>query len=290
MTFDELHKEREKAFCAAFQIPYPYVPPPSKFSPIIDPREILVLSDPHEPYAAEYVYQDALANHHTAAMVVVPGDLGDYYSKSRFKKPKPGNFRDEVRAVFYRMEWLSQHWHTVKIMLGNHDNRPEKKIQNLLDADPELLILTEQNLLLHLACYFPNIEIVQHRIENTSLGLTYLWQFGDMVFTHGEISRAQPTATLEYISNWLHRWGELAGIKDYRLICQGHNHQSLKRDVDGETWMMLPAISDPFSLGSEYVWSGRLYRWPPVVGYSVLYHDEGRVSTNECTNIVLRTR
>ena len=221
--------------------------------------------------------------------MIVPGDLGNYYSKSRFKKPRSGNFRNEVLAVFRRMEWLSEYWPRVKVMQGNHDNRPEKKIQNLLDVDPELLILTEANLLEHLACYFPNVEIVKHQITHTGIGLTYIWQFGDMVFTHGEISRAQKTATMDYISQWLHKWRHLAGFKPYRFIGQGHNHQAMKVDEDGECWMMFPTCSDPYSFGMEYVWGGKMYRHPPVQGYAVLFHDEGVCSTNECQNIVLRS-
>ena len=222
--------------------------------------------------------------------MLVPGDAGDYYSKSRFKKPKPGNFKEEVRSVFHRMEWLSQHWPTVKIMQGNHDNRPEKKIQNLFDVDPELLILTEANLLEHLACYFPNVEIIKHDIYNKGIGLTYIWQFGDMVFTHAEISRAQDSATMEYISNWLHTWRSLIGLKPYAFIGQGHNHQRYIGGRDGEMWMMFPTCSDPYSVGMEYIFQGKMYRRPPILGYSVLYHDEGICDTNACTNIVLRAR
>ena len=289
MNLSDLNQSRERAFCEAFNIPYPYVPPEPDYSPRRDERKILVLSDPHEPYGAEYVYREALRTDHDAGLVVIPGDMGDYYSKPRFRKTKPGSFRDEVRAVFYRMEWLSVHWPAVKIMLGNHDNRPEKKIQNLLDADPELLIFTEANLLKHLACYFHNVDIVEHQIVNKGMGLTYVWQFGDMIFTHAEISRAQDTATMEFISNWLHTWKGMLGLKPYRFIGQGHNHRNLLTGRDGETWMMFPTCSDPYSLGMEYIWQ-RMYRKPPAVGYSVLYHDEGVCSPNECHNIVLRSQ
>jgi predicted phosphodiesterase len=133
MTIDEMHHERERAFCDRFQIPFPYVPPESDFHSDPDPRKILCLSDPHEPYSSPIVFDHALAHHHDAAMLVIPGDMGDYYSKSRFKKSQPGKFADEVIAVFRRLEWASQHFQTVKVMLGNHDNRPEKKIQTLLE-------------------------------------------------------------------------------------------------------------------------------------------------------------
>lgn len=291
MNLDDLNKERELAFCEMFTIPFPYIPPEPLYSKTVDERKILVLSDPHEPYGAEFVYADALNNHGDAALLVVPGDLGDYYSKSRFRKNQSADFREEVRSVFKRMEWMSAHFRSVKIMMGNHDNRPEKKIKDLLNVDPELLIFTELNLLKHLSCYFHNVEIVEHRIAKTRLGVTYIWQMPetDIVFTHAEISRAQKSATLEYISNWLHKSRHFLGIKDYRVIVQGHNHQSMKTDEDGETWMMVPTASDPYSLGFEYILQ-RMYKTPPVIGYTVLYHDNGVCDTNASHNIVLRAQ
>jgi hypothetical protein len=288
VTLEEMHHERERAFCEAFNIPFPYIPPEKRFSPDVEAGKILVLPDPHEPYGAQFVFDDALENHWNSEMVIVPGDLGDYYSKSRFRKTRPGNFRAEVMSVFLRLEWLSTHWRTVKVMLGNHDNRPEKKIQDILNVDTELLILTELNLLQHLACYFPNIEVVGHRIKSTGIGLTYLWQFGDMIFTHAEISRAQESATMEYVSNWLHTWRHMIDLKPYTFIGQAHNHGQYNGGRDGEKWLMFPTASDPYSVGMEYVYQGRMYKKPPVVGYSLVYHDNGSCRHNECRNIVLR--
>jgi predicted phosphodiesterase len=283
-----MHHERERAFCDRFKIPFPYVPPESMFHPNPNPRKILCISDPHEPYSAEYVFDDAMAFHHDASMLVIPGDCGDYYSKSRFKKTHPGDFPKEVFAVFKRLEWASQRFRSVKVMLGNHDNRPEKKISTLLELDVELKILTEQNLLLHLACYFPNVELVGHTVKGEGIGLTYIWQYGDMTFLHAEISRAQSSATMEWLSGWLHEWGHLLKLQPYRVIFQGHNHQSMKKDVDGETWLQIPTASDPYSLGMEYIYT-RMYKHPPVVGYTVIHHDEGVCSTNETHNVVIRS-
>jgi len=289
MSLSDIHTEQEKAFLEAFNIPFPYVPPEPKFAEKIDPRKILVLADPHEPFSLQRVYDNALANHHDAAMVVIPGDLGDYYSKSRFKKTHYVSFRDEVEAIFHRMEWLSAHWPQVKIMLGNHDNRPEKAIQSLLQVDVELLILTEARLLHHMAAYFPNIEVVQHQIVNTGCGLTFLWPYGDILFAHVQISRTQASATTEYIDHWLYDWDGVFKLPKYRLLLQAHNHQSDKRDIDGRTLMLAPTASDIYSVAMEYARGPKPMKLPPATGYTVLYHDEGRVSTNECHNIILRS-
>jgi hypothetical protein len=183
------------------------------------------------------------------------------------------------------LEWLSCRWRRVILMLGNHDNRAEKKIADLFSVDTELLILTEQNLLKHLAAYFPNVEVVEHHILNTGIGLTYIYQWGDMLFTHAELSRAQSTAAMEYISNWCHRWRHVLKLEPYRMIIQGHNHQSLKKDVDGETWLMVPSAADPYSIGMEYIFASRMpTKNPPVTGYAVLTHIDGKCIPNLCNN------
>jgi len=289
MNLPKLYATREEAFCKRFNIPYPYVPPKRDFHKKPVAGKLAIMSDPHEPYISAEVPAHILAYHHDAEMLVIPGDLGDYYSKSRFARSHPGTFRDEVFAVFKRLEWASTHFRQVKVMLGNHDNRPEKKISSLLQVDVELLIFTETNLLEHLAAYFPNVEVVNHKIVREGVTLTYVWQFGDMIFLHGEISRTQSSATMEWLSIWLHRWQHFLKLKPYSVIFQGHNHQSMKQDIDGETWVQMPTSSDPYSLGMEYIHK-RMYKNPPVIGYTIAHHAEGKCDANRTYNVVLRSR
>ena len=268
-------EEGESKFFEYIKIPYPYQRPEPNFHADPNPDKILVLSDPHEPYGNEVVFQRALEVEHDAGMVIVPGDLGDYYSKSRFKKTKHKAFTDELRAVFLRIEWLSVHWQSVKIMLGNHDDRPEKKIGQLFSGEEELPIMTEQNLLKRFASYFPNVEIVGQQLDGSPKILTHIYQHGDIIFTHGELSRVQKTAAMEYISKYLRRWGKLIGLQPYRIIAQGHNHQDMKTSDGSEKWFMLPTSCDPLSDGMEYIFQPRMIGHPPAVGYSVFNQHEG---------------
>jgi predicted phosphodiesterase len=278
-------QEGEQKFFEFIGLPYPYQRPPTKFHPSPDLDKILSLSDLHVPYEHNGALNLALSSEANASVVVVPGDLGDYYSKSRFKKNRAVSFKDEVRAVFLRLEWLANHWPSVKIMVGNHDDRPEKTIGALFNGNESLLIMTEPNLLKYLASYFDNIEVVGHRIEG--LELTHIYQHGDIAFTHAEISRAQKTATLEYISNYLRKWEHALRLKPWKILAQGHNHSDLKTSRDGEKWFMLPTCSDPYSVGMEYIYSSRMIGSPPAIGYTVFMQHGGVTNYNLSHNIVI---
>lgn len=287
MNTDEYLEHKRREFLTEFNIPADYRMPEPEWENA-DPSKILVLSDPHEPYGHEGVYQMVEEKEKDAGILVVPGDMGDYYSKSRFKKRKRVRFEDEIRAVFYRIEWMSKHWRDVRIMLGNHDNRPEKKIQDLLVNDPDLLIMTEANLLTFLCSFFPNVEVVGQQLDGTQINLTHFYQLGDIVFTHGELSRVQKTATLDYISRYLHNWGHLINLGPFRVIAQGHNHHDLKTTYGREYWFMLPTCSDPFSTGMEYVYQPRMVpREPPSVGYSVFFQENRHTDFNASHNVIL---
>ena len=151
-------EEEEAKFFKYMEIPYPYNLPSSNWSSNIDKTKILSLADPHCPYVAQFVLYIAEERHRDAAILVVPGDVGDYYSKSRFRKTRHQAFKDELRSVFRFIEWAATNWSDVRLMIGNHDPRPEKQISNIFAGNTELLIMTEQNLLGRLASYFDNVR------------------------------------------------------------------------------------------------------------------------------------
>jgi predicted phosphodiesterase len=277
--------EVEKEFQEFLGLTYPYEARPFIQTQPIDPEKILVFADPHEPYSNEAVFMSGWALHDNASVVLVAGDLGDYYSVSRFRKTRHKEFRDEVRSIFRRMEWLSQCWPDVRVMIGNHDNRPEKLIQDTLPTG--LQILTERNLIKRLAEYFPNVSVVGQQLDGTGTSLSHIYQLGDAVFCHGELSRKQNTAILEYISNYLHRWGPTLNLKPWRVLCQAHNHRDDKTSKGREKWFMLPTACDAFSEGMEYIYGPRMIGEPPSVGYSVFYQKDGVTDYNRSHNFVI---
>ena len=211
--------------------------------------------------------------------------MGDYYSKSRFRKTRSFPFRDEVHAVFKRIEWLATHWPWVYIMIGNHDNRAEKQI---IDSCPvDLLVLTESNLLRHLAAFFDNVTVVGTQLDHTDINLSHIWQYRDTVFCHGEISRAQKTATLSYLSLYLHRWKTYLGLSEYRVIAQAHNHHAMMTQDGDEVHWMLPTACNPMSPGMEYIYGSRMVGTPPSVGYAKFCYSGNELDLNESHNFLI---
>jgi predicted phosphodiesterase len=287
MTSRQAHiKAEEEKFLLFLGRSYPYHPPRQELYKKPNPSKILVISDPHSPYENWKVLHHALENEHDAKTLIVPGDMGDYYSKSRFRKTRYVPFKDEARSVFSLMEWMASHWTDVRIMIGNHDNRPEKTIAALFDKNVDLLIMTETNLLSYFASFFPNVSIVGTQLDGTDFNLTHIYQYGDTIFTHGEISRVQLTATLEYISKYLRNWSKMLDLKPYHFIAQAHNHQDLKTSHGTEKWFSLPTAADPYGAGLEYIYGSRMYGTPPSLGYSVFYQDNGKTDYNRSQNKV----
>jgi len=273
---------------------YPYKRPKSSWGKAV-PDKILSIADPHNPYVSIKTLKAAERDEKDAALLIIPGDVGDYYSKSRFRKTRHWDFAQEVRAVFLFLEWAANNWRSVKIMLGNHDDRPEKQIMDIMGNDTDLLILTEQNLLLNLSTFFDNVEMVGTQIAGDPLddgrrhkvNLTHIYQHGDIVFTHGEKSMAQASSLMMGISQYLHRWKGLFGLKPYRIIAQAHNHADFRQTMGGEKWIQLPAACDPVSVGMEYIFSKRMVGTPPCTGYSIFYQSNGETDYNRSGNILL---
>lgn len=260
-------------------IGYPYRRPKSQWCKKPDRTKILTLNDPHRPYQNPVVHEHIEAKEKDAGMFFCGGDWGDYYSKSRFRKTRHQKFSDELRSVFLGLEWASTHWQDVRIMIGNHDNRPEKHVVTRLNDSVDILIMTESNMLERLASHFDNIKIVGTQLDKTDINLTHLYQLGDIIFTHVELGLKQNSATLDRVENSLTEWSETLQLKPFRVIAQSHNHRGTKEE-GRVTRFLLPTASNPFSVGFEYIYSSRMIGRPPVVGYANFYQSHGVTDTN----------
>lgn len=284
--------QAEKNFLEFIDVEFPYVPPKRKEHGY-NPNKILVIADPHEPYGNKQVYDSCLKLHQDAGVLIVTGDLGDYYSKSRFPKSRHQSFKEEVRSVFLRMEWFSQHWKSVKILVGNHDDRPEKKIQSLLADHPDLLILTERNLLQYMSMFFDNVEIVGIQIDLLGIGeihtklISHIYQYGDIIFTHAEKSNANHETLMQNISKYLRNWTNFLGLKPYTFIVQAHNHSEMRKTSGTERWFLTPTASYPKSIGFEYILHPKMFGSPPTVGYAVFHQYNGKTNYNESYNWIV---
>lgn len=286
-------KETVEKFLNYIGLQYPYKPPKQTLHKTLDPTKILYLADPHEPYGNPEVYKEAFDKHWDAKTVIIGGDLFDFYSQSRFEKTRVQPFRKELRAGFLRLEQLASKFDTILILAGNHDNRSEKTLVNLMQKSPELLEVFGYNILNFICDFFPNVKPVG--IELNLIGieerhkkvLTHIYQHGDIIFTHAERSNANRETLMKNISEYLRKWGAYLGLKSYSVIAQAHNHSDMKTTWGTERWFLTPCASSPYSVGFEYILHPSMKGSPPCVGYSVFHQENGKTDYNRSGNFLI---
>ena len=282
----ELAELKAKQFLEYMGVEYPYKPPPKQFHSSPNKNKSVIVADPHCPYETLAVRKEIEAKHKDAYWFRLAGDLWDFYTKSRFEKTKEVSFSGELRSGFFFMEWVSTHFTEAEFMIGNHDNRCEKMLLREI-ADPSLMMLTEQNLMAYMASFFDNINIVGQEIGGSKV-LRHIWQCGDVIFTHAEISNRQESSLLNKISQYLHEWKDVLKLKPYRVIMQAHNHVADNLPRGTEHWYSLPTASDPYGIGMEYIFSSRLMGKPPQVGYTIMYQTDGITDCNETRHYLVK--
>lgn len=261
--------------------PYPYIPPKKDFHKSPDRTKLVCVADPHEPYSLRTLWEEVLEKHHDAYHIHINGDLFDFYSKSRFRKIEGDEvFKDEIRAGFDRMEWLSTNFTRVTLIKGNHDNRTEKKIAEYVDAD--MLWLTERDIVRYLATFFDNVEVVGERVESggETVPVEFIWQYKDMVFTHIERSQKQSSSLIDGIVQDLLRWSNMMRLKPFRWVIQGHNHRCAVEDLGTCYGMLIPMAGRITGRGLRYALSPSLRGKPPVSGYGVFFTENGKTDFN----------
>jgi predicted phosphodiesterase len=281
--------ENHKKFFDYINIEYPIKHSPPEYSKTIDENKIICVSDPHEPYGNNNVWEHILENHHNAGHLHINGDMADFYSKSHFVAFSHENFDMELRSVWNRMEWLSQHFRKVTMIKGNHDDRVEKKIAACVQSD--LLILTQQDLIGYMASFFDNIEVVGMHIKDErtreDVNIGFIWQYKDIVFTHIERSQKQVSALMGGIHESLLAWSGTIQLKPYRVIVQAHNHQSDHHVSGGVLQILAPMAARITGTGLGYVFKPTLRGVPPQVGYTIIHNENGKTDFNKTQNWLL---
>ena len=286
-------KEKDELILNFIGLEYPYNRPKSQWEKNRDTSKILAYPDPHTPYVSKDVKKEML-KHKDAETLVCTGDLADYYSKSRFPKSRHQAFKDEVRALFFELEWLSTNWENVRVMMGNHDDRPEKLMNNLLNGHAELHLMLEPNLLMWLASFFDNVEIVGCQVNLLGINemvkkvVSHVYQHGDIIFTHAERSNAKRETLMENISKWVRSWSKLLGLKHYEFIVQSHNHNDFRGSGwGGEKWFLVPAAAEQLSVGMEYALKPQMMGSAPCRGFAIFHQEDGKTDYNRSGNILV---
>ncbi len=202
---------------------------PSKRPVNIGRQKIVIASDFHAPFHhKEYVAQMFEAERN-ADLLIVNGDLQDFYSISRFTKYENVTFEEEMAAVTLLLEQMSERFPRVLIVSGNHDQqRFEKQLRERVSEEMVKVItyLAGGNLsAIAAACKrYPNVTISSHRV-NDKHSLSWFAQVNDLIVAHAEKFSVTPGAALRKINEWFVDQADTLHLKPWRVLAQAHTHQ-----------------------------------------------------------------
>ena len=150
------------------------------------------------------------------------------------------------------------------MLWANHDGRLSRFIYN--NTPPEIASLCHNHLLEELIELIPNIEIIQHKIDNREIG--YLYQYKNILFSHIEKSSSIRGRVVQLIHEQIQgKWKKLYKIKDYDCLMQAHNHIANIDWTDDTCLIQMPCLIDITQSAFDYVFNGKFQGNPPALGY-----------------------
>lgn len=192
-------------------------------------EHITVVPDIHAPFhVEEYVAELCAREGPIATKAIAIGDISDAYAFSVFTKYERVSFSEEWASVHAVVQALSESFHEVEIVVGNHDARLEKRVRERLTEDQvdAVRYMTGGTLcpLTALAKAFPNVTIARH---DTPDGHQINWftTVGDAWLGHPSTFSSVPGNALRKLENWLLDNEGPMGMDRYRLVVLGHTHQ-----------------------------------------------------------------
>lgn len=205
-----------------------YAGPPKR--PVsIGRQKILVATDFHAPFHHKDYVVSMFERERDADLLIVGGDLQDFYSVSRFTKYESVPFEEEMAAVTLLLEQMSERFPRVLIIEGNHDRpRFEKQLRDRLSEEMVKVVtyLAGGNLSVIQAAArrFPNIEFARNRIDGR-FDVGWYAQVNDLIVSHMEKFSITAGSTLRGVEDWFSNFERVIGLeKDWRVIVQAHTH------------------------------------------------------------------
>jgi predicted phosphodiesterase len=202
---------------------------PCKRPVTIGRQKIVIASDFHAPFHHTEYVAAMFEREKDADLLIVGGDLQDFYSISRFTKYENCPFEEEMAAVTLLLEQMSERFPRVLIVEGNHDRpRFEKQLRNELKEEMVKVItyLAGGNLSVIAAAArrFPNVEIVKNRIDGR-FDVGWYAQVNDLIVSHMEKFSVVPGSTLRGVEDWFANFERVVGLQSgWRVVVQAHTH------------------------------------------------------------------
>ncbi len=202
---------------------------PCKRPVSIGRQKIVIASDFHAPFQHQEYVAAMFERERDADLLIVGGDLQDFYSVSRFVKYENVPFEEEMAAVTLLLEQMSERFPRVLIVEGNHDKpRFEKQLRDRLSEDMVKVVsyLAGGNLSVIKAAArrFPNIHFATNRIDGR-FDVGWYAQVNDLIVSHMEKFSTVAGSTLRGVEDWFSNFERVIGLgKDWRVIVQAHTH------------------------------------------------------------------
>ncbi len=240
----------------------------------------VIIADVHCPFHDKEAINEIMKVR--ADILWIVGDYWDFYSKSRYPKEKYVDFKVEFRLGFELLDKLLKKFHTINLILANHDSRADKYLYNKIPM--ELLPMTHCGLLQELLSLKKRVRVRQQRVNCNRL-VSHIYQADNMILTHFEKSCADETKALIEISKYLHKWKGMYNLKDYNIIMQAHNHAEANFTRGTEKLIGIPCLIDISQVAFNYVFSGKPTGNPPVKGY-VTIEKNGNIYNPESIKVI----
>jgi predicted phosphodiesterase len=257
-----------------------YAGPPRR--PVkIGRQKIVIASDFHAPFHHQEFCAALFEREKDADLLIVNGDLQDFYSISRFTKYETVQFEEEMAAVTLLLEQMSERFPRVLIVSGNHDQqRFEKQLRERLSEEMVKVVqyLAGGNLsaIAAAARRFSNIELAAHRVDATH-HVSWFAQVNDLIVAHAEKFSVVPGAAVRKINEWFTDYARTLNLQPWRVLAQAHTHQL----------GMFPFEADKILLETGclcethgYQLAAKIGGRPQRRGYVTLVQDDGRTDLN----------
>lgn len=245
----------------------------------------IFISDIHIPFqdmdAVKAVFDE------DADVLNILGDVMDMYSTSAFRQTLTNiTVKEELAQARAFMEEASRRFPIVRILTGNHDKRPLRRLQELC---PQILPLIQDPL--ELICQgLDNVEIISTTIPDTApnvlggedVNLDYMGISGDILMGHFEGFYGKEA--VERLNNWLKEWAHILKIDPPKIVMQSHVHRlNAQYTPTGTLLLTTGCLCKPM----PYQFDKHAVYVPPTLGYIKLERNNNITDLNSVRMIKL---
>jgi len=243
-------------------------------------ERIVVAGDFHAPFHEPELVARMVREEAGADVLIVNGDVQDFYSISRFTKYERVTIEEELAAVDALLGTFARSFREVVLVCGNHDRpRFERQLRTSVSQDviDVIQFLTGGTLdpLAVLAKRYPNISLARHTVGRHAIG--WFYQRGDLLCAHAEKFSRVPGTALRTIHEWLTERASTLGLSPWRVLVQAHTHQ-----LGLLPWMADSVLIEGGCMCQThgYQLDAKIAGRPQRRGYVTLEQEDGRTDPN----------